>query len=199
MTTSGGVEEQAQALIDRKRASEAIELLERERASRALSAKGTYLLGVSYFRAKAFGRAEATFREAIAQAPDNHFAVYYLGLSLERQGQQDAARKAFETSVKLEPGFTEALNKLGRTKRPAAAAPPPRTVKPITDFMIPDQDNLDDYIDRKTAKRRAEYLMDWRAAPLPAKIIQLGCLGIVLLFMLFMVVLIVQGPGGPPL
>jgi tetratricopeptide (TPR) repeat protein len=71
-----------------------------------------YLLGKAYFRMGKFDVANTIFRAVVSALPDDHLAMYYLGLSAERLGHRDAAIRAYRAALALDPNFAHARKKL---------------------------------------------------------------------------------------
>jgi tetratricopeptide (TPR) repeat protein len=71
-----------------------------------------FLMGLRDFRAGEFATAEKHFRDVVKHSPRNHDAIYYLGLSLEKEGRKNEAVGAFRTALRLNPEFLQARQKL---------------------------------------------------------------------------------------
>ena len=137
-----------------------------------------FLRGVAHFRLHEYASAENSFRGVLALDATRADAFYYLGLALERQGDNAAAAKAYRAALALDPSLTKAHVKL-RTfddRVPSAPAPPSASVlgqrRPVdSELMLPDEDaEFADYERRKRRKAaidaRAEF--DGRIIGTPA-------------------------------
>jgi tetratricopeptide (TPR) repeat protein len=69
-------------------------------------------LGWVYYRKQLPNRAVESFEKAVAQSPENATFQHHLGLALAGSGDRARARTAFETALKLQPGFSEARQQL---------------------------------------------------------------------------------------
>ncbi|WP_419994030.1 tetratricopeptide repeat protein [Streptomyces boninensis] len=61
------------------------------------------LRGRAYFLSAQLRRAEADFRVIVEREPDNAYAHYVLGRTLERGGRDDEARPHFRLAAALDP------------------------------------------------------------------------------------------------
>ncbi len=61
-------------------------------------------LGIAYFRIRRWTEAEAEFRKLLDLSPDNDYAHYALGRSLEMQGRQAEANGHYKLASSLRPG-----------------------------------------------------------------------------------------------
>jgi tetratricopeptide (TPR) repeat protein len=126
-----------------------------------------FLRGVAFFRLAEFEAAEGSFRGSIAVDATRADAFYYLGLALERRGQNADAVKAYRTALALDPRLTQAQQKLGLLDvmpaapvRAAAPAPPPVQRRPIdSELTLPDDAEFADY----ERRRRRKAAIDARA------------------------------------
>jgi putative PEP-CTERM system TPR-repeat lipoprotein len=75
-------------------------------------------LGWVYFKKQLPRVALSHFEAAAQQEPDNAMFQYYLGLAYARTGDRLLARRAFETSIKLNAGLQEAKDELARLTKP---------------------------------------------------------------------------------
>src|SRR5262245_20529512 len=65
--------------------------------------------GIELYRKGNFSEAAETLKEAVKKQRKDSDAWYYLGLSLHRVGEIEAARKAFEKTISLRPDFAPAF------------------------------------------------------------------------------------------
>jgi tetratricopeptide (TPR) repeat protein len=70
-------------------------------------------LGRLYHEAGEHVRAEAHYRAAIAQAPEDPVPYFNLGVLLEDRGRRDEAVSAYRQAVERDPGFADAHYNLG--------------------------------------------------------------------------------------
>ena len=70
------------------------------------------LLGRAYAANREPTRAIETLEHLWVLRPDDHAVPHLIGRILQRMGQPDEARKAFESSIELNPGFLPALSGL---------------------------------------------------------------------------------------
>ena len=61
-------------------------------------------LGIAYFRIRRWSEAEAEFRKVLELSPDNDYAHYALGRSLEKQGRDLEANGHYKLASSLRPG-----------------------------------------------------------------------------------------------
>jgi tetratricopeptide (TPR) repeat protein len=129
--------QEAATLLDQGRDEAARQLLEAIVRENPSNQEARFLLGVGYLRAANFAESDATLRDVLAKSPDHHRAAYYLGLSMERQGRTDEARRMFAAALRMKPDFSEASRKLSaiphvsaKPEVPAPMAPAPAAPAP---------------------------------------------------------------------
>ena len=100
------LEQMSQLLIDENRSQEAIGLLT-EAASESASPDLYDLLGDAYLEAKDFARAEAAYRKAVEEDPDDPGHRHGLAQALLAQDKYADALAQFQRLSQLEPGTAE--------------------------------------------------------------------------------------------
>ncbi len=65
-------------------------------------------LGWVYYKKDRYQEAAASFREALARAPDTASYHYHLGLALAKAGDAPGAKAAFEKALAVDPNFPDA-------------------------------------------------------------------------------------------
>ena len=106
---------ETRALIDQKRSRKALKKLHRHLKKHSEGYGDARLLmmaGIALFRLGDFRRARACFQRALLKSRRNVYAVYYLGLTYERQHLLPEALVANELAFAWEPGFHEARYKI---------------------------------------------------------------------------------------
>lgn len=99
--------------LQRGRAAEAVDLLERLSGVDPERAEVWYQLAVARQRAGQPERAERDYRQALARRPGYAQAANNLGLLLRERGELAEARVWLETATTAEPGMADAWNNLG--------------------------------------------------------------------------------------
>ena len=61
-------------------------------------------LGIAYFRIRRWPEAEAEFRKLLDLSPDNDYAHYALGRTLEKQGRDTEANGHYKLASSMNPG-----------------------------------------------------------------------------------------------
>ena len=77
--------------------------------------RNDFTYGVALFQRGYYEQAAASFRQVIAEKPDNAEAYYNLGTLYLRQNHLQEARRYLGQTVKLRPNYPEAWNNLGMT------------------------------------------------------------------------------------
>lgn len=131
-----------------------------------------YVVGVARFRLKQFALPELAFKTAVADRPDDHMGMYYLGLTFERQGQEQRALSAYRAAAALKPGFTSAPKKLQYFGVEAAGTQTATRSEQLnkaslSELHIPETpDELERYVEARRAKARADFKIDqWSGRP----------------------------------
>lgn len=75
--------------------------------------RNTFTSGVAFFQHGLLDQAAVSFRQAIAQKPDDPEAYYNLGTLFLRRGSESDAQQYLEKAVTLRPNYPEAWNNLG--------------------------------------------------------------------------------------
>ncbi len=75
--------------------------------------RNIFTFGVAFYQNGFLDQARETFRQVIAQRPDDADAYYNLGTLSLRRKEYDQAREALEQTVRLRPDYPEAWNNLG--------------------------------------------------------------------------------------
>ncbi|MBT2520153.1 PH domain-containing protein [Arthrobacter sp. ISL-28] len=141
------VKRKAEALIGLGKYDDAIRLIQQKLATG--DSDSNYLLGVAAYRSGDFDIAHEGFRASSAQDPSDR-ALYGLGLTLRLQGKVQAAHKAFEAALRLNPQLKEAEIQLAKldaanppnhpNRPPKPKAPPsrPEAIGQIGKASVPD-------------------------------------------------------------
>lgn len=73
--------------------------------------------GWAIHQQKRYAEAEAIYRHALAEEPDNPNGLCYLGIALHDQRRYEDAIDAYRRALKIQPNFPIALNNLGNSLR----------------------------------------------------------------------------------
>lgn len=87
--------------------AEAIEELERTRTLAPFDVGLAFQLGLVYYQNKDYGNAQARFEGAVGIDPNYANALYFLGLTYDKQGEKAQAIVSFERVAVLNPGNEE--------------------------------------------------------------------------------------------
>ena len=156
------------------------QLFERLLSNPAQRAEAYCGLGFIEIRAQNWHRA-AAFLETALESPGQHEDLYYyLGVVREKMGQANAARKAYEMALHLNPKHVKARSKLTQLsqamagastsqEQPKRQAPP----SPPAEFHIPrTAEELAEYKRLRTEKAKADFWIDnWHRYPLFTRVI----------------------------
>ncbi len=74
-------------------------------------------LGIAYFNSESYENAESALNTSIQKDKTDAEAYYYLGLTLNKQEKRPEARSAYETALKLRPGYSAAQEALEIVKK----------------------------------------------------------------------------------
>lgn len=94
-----------------------------------------YLLGTAQFRTSNFAAASNTFVKLVSLRPNDPRAHYSFGITMIQLGQLAAARDALETTLRLDPGFTAARQRLAEVAQSGHShqdGPPKTDTDPAT-------------------------------------------------------------------
>jgi tetratricopeptide (TPR) repeat protein len=105
--------EQARAMLDGNRLSEAITLLERSRTLGGSNPQLLFRLAGLYYDTRQFDRAREDVEAAIELAPAEWTYYYLAGLIDKSTGKLEQAAKSLSTAARLHPSGAEVFNDLG--------------------------------------------------------------------------------------
>mgnify|MGYP002625582208 CR=1 FL=1 len=99
-------------LIESGRLEQARRLLLEDHKRKPEDYRTLFLLGVVLQKLREYPAAERYFRQACRAGPRSHTARFNLGLSLEAQGNREAAVDEYRRSVQLSPSYQPARRRL---------------------------------------------------------------------------------------
>ena len=69
-------------------------------------------LGIAYFRIRRWSEAEEEFRKVLELSPDNDYAHYALGRTLEKQGRDLEANGHYKLASSMKPGSEQYASRI---------------------------------------------------------------------------------------
>lgn len=167
---------QAQERLDARDPRGALAILAQD-PDGAATEDGYYVACVAHFQMKDWARSEQYARHTLGQNPLRADASYYLGVCMERQNRPEAAIKAFQAAVTINPNLDQARKKLSSygvpptTARDVASPPgPKRPPASKTELTVPDSEAAwrqyeKDMERKKLIDARAEYRGQMKGLP----------------------------------
>lgn len=105
--------DQALAMLNEQRLTEAKFLYENICQNDPLDAESWFMLGIVHAQLKAFDKAETCFMRSAAVAPERAAIHYNLGKARESQEKFDLALQSYQEALRIEPRFAAAYNNIG--------------------------------------------------------------------------------------
>jgi tetratricopeptide (TPR) repeat protein len=183
------VAELANELIAAGRLQEATQLLNRHLAVAPADSQARYLIGLAAYKSNDDLRAETAFRQLASLPSPDPRHLYSLAMTLRRQGHTDEARHWFGAALAADPAFTQARVRLAELSQNQGRPnqEPPKGRSPLSEWNIPEVEELEEYRQRRLEKARVDMMIDnWYAIPWPVRAIQIVMALVILVAFLYL-------------
>jgi tetratricopeptide (TPR) repeat protein len=189
-STEAAFVDRARRLVNAGEYAAAVAILGPHLRSHPVDVDALNLLGLATYQMGRFDDALAAYRDMWTIVPTDVRALYGTGMALQKLGNISEAEAWFAATLTVDPNFERAARRLAElpalraaaSAGAGAAAGQPRGRRPLTDFVIPeDEEELETYRRTSRAKARVDLMnQHWYGIPWPIRVLQIVAFVVIL-------------------